>query len=107
MVKHAIYIMPIYTLRTYILCDIVKSCVVIGFPFSLARFTHKNKEVERDSLFDILSPSLDMNKENIEKESLIREIFLIDSYNSEERLSLVTEGVDEGFRILCNFFLEI
>ena len=105
--KKAIYIMPIYALRTYIVCDIVKSCVVRGFPFSLTRFFHKDKDVERDSLFDILKPSFDIDEENIEKELLIREIFLRDDYNSEERLSLVNEGVEEGFRILCNFFLEI
>ena len=101
--KNAIYIMPMYALRTYI----VKSCVARGFPFSLARFIHEGKDVERDALFEILKPVFDIDKENMEKELLIREIFLRDDYNSEERLSLVNEGIEEGFRILCNFFLEI
>ena len=107
-IQHALYVLPDYALRTYIVCDIVKSCVVRGFPFALTKFTREGEDVGQNVLFDVLKPNnFDLNAEILEKEDLIREIFLKGDYNSEERLALVNDSIEDGFRILCNFFLEI
>jgi len=106
-IKTALYNLPIYILRVYIICDIVRACVIRGYPFGATRFVHEGQDVDQSAVFDILKPQFEINDENIEKESLIREIFLDGDYNNEERLSLVDDGVEEGFRLLCNFFLEI
>jgi len=106
-VKKALYNLPIYILRVYILCDIVRACVLRGYPFGITRFVHEGQDVDQDALFDILKPEFEINEQNIEKESLIREIFLDGDYNNEERLALVNDDVEEGFGLLCNFFLEI
>ena len=107
LLSSSIYTFPEYSIRTVLICHIVKNCVSIGYPFSLTRFIHENKEVGQDGVFEFLLHNLNLDEENLKKEKLIREIFLQHEYNSEERLTMVTDEIQPGFLMLCHFFLEI
>lgn len=107
LLSSSIYTFPEYSLRTLLISHIVKSCVSVGYPFSLVNFIHENKEVGQEGVFQFLLHNINLDEENLKKEELMREIFLEGEYNTQERLTMVTDEIQPGFLMLCNFFLEI
>lgn len=107
-VRDIIVNMPPYTMRSYIICDIVKSCVLLGYPYSLVKYQHQQEEVKQDAVFDVIGlPTEIAGAETIQKEQNIREIFLSGNYNKKEQDEYKTEGIEEGFNLLWNIFWEI
>tara|TARA_Y100000310_G_scaffold109637_1_gene108064 strand:- start:422 stop:961 length:540 start_codon:yes stop_codon:yes gene_type:complete len=107
-IKDCIVNMPNYALRTYIICDIVKSCVLLSYPYSLVNYRSNDKEISQNAIFDVfLLPDGLNNPENIKKEDIIREIFLSGNYNKEDSYQRNIEGVEEGFNLLWNIFWEV
>ena len=106
--KDVLINMPDYIFRTYIICDIVKSCILLHYPYSLVQYMHNEKEVHQNAIFDILDLPPDLcEPENSKKEGIIREIFLSGNYNKEESYQHTTGDVQEGFKLLWNIFWEV
>ena len=107
-IKDTIVNMPPYAIRSYIICDIVRSCILLGYPYSLVTYQHEQEEVQQNAIFDIVGlPAAIACAETIQKEKNIREIFLSGNYNKEEPDKYKTEGIEEGFNLLWNIFWEI
>ena len=105
--RDVVYSLPNYATKMFIWCDLVRCSLMLGYSYEMIRYELDGEEVDEEGFFKCLPTPL-YDSEFEEKQEKLENLF-IESYDKiysdfEEQAEM--DGVGDGFRLVCNIFLE-
>jgi len=105
--RDAVYALPSYAAKLFIWCDMVRCSMSLGYNHDLILYEIDGAEANEESFFKCVpGPLYDSAFE--EKQEKLENLFLTsyDKIYADFEDEADQEGVGDGFRLLCNIFLE-
>ena len=102
--------LPPYAIKLFIWCDIARCCLSLGYSQELINCTINEVDLEEEDFLECVPTPLDSYDEEIKpKEKAIHDVFFAsyDKTHKDFEEEAEREGVGEGFRLICSFFLEV
>lgn len=106
--RDVVYSFPNYATKMFVWCDLVRCTLGLGYNHEMIRYELDGEDIDEEGFFKCL-PSPLYDSEFEEKEEKLETLFM-ESYDKiysdfEEQAEI--DGVGDGFRLLCNIFLEV
>jgi hypothetical protein len=105
--RDATYTLPSYAAKLFIWCDMVRCSMCLGYNHDLILYEIDGAEANEESFFKCIpTPLYDPDFE--EKQEKLENLFLAsyDKIYTDFEAQADQEGLGDGFRLLCNIFLE-
>ena len=106
--RDVVYSFPNYATKMFVWCDLVRCTLGLAYNHEMIRYELDGEDIDEEGFFKCL-PSPLYDSEFEEKEEKLETLFM-ESYDKiysdfEEQAEI--DGVGDGFRLLCNIFLEV
>ena len=105
--SNVIYLLPDYAYKVFVWCDLVRCSLSLKYNFELIKYEVDEAEADEDSFFQCLPAPL-YDPEFEEKAEKLETLFLTsyDKIYEDFEEEADTLGIGDGFRMICNIFLE-